>query len=121
MHVNDVVEALVRSLESDVQNGAVINVGSGVATSVSQLADTLLDVSGLAVPVRVTGQFRVGDIRHCFADINSMHKLLGFTPRIGLREGLAKFTNWALTQPAYEDHSSRATEELRTKGLADES
>jgi dTDP-L-rhamnose 4-epimerase len=120
VHVDDVVDALVRSLIVDVPNGSVINVGSGDATPVRTLADTLLSVAGISVPVQVTGQFRLGDIRHCFADIALMRDLLGLKPRIGLREGLERFVNWAKTQPVYEDRSERAAEELRIKGLTNE-
>lgn len=121
IHVDDVVEAMIRSLEADLPSGTVINVGSGEATSVRQLAETLLAVGGLSAPVRVTGQFRVGDIRHCYADITRLQRLLGFTPRIDLVKGLTQFVNWARMQPAHEDQSEQATQELRSKGLTNES
>ncbi len=117
VHVDDVVDALVRALSADVECGSVINVGSGQPTSVRTLADTLLSIAGISVPVRITGQFRVGDIRHCYADITRMRDLLGLNPRITLRQGLERFVDWAKKQPTYEDHSERAAQELRAKGL----
>lgn len=120
VHVDDIVEALSRVLKADLPNGMVINVGAGQPTSVRELAETLLAVSGLSVPIRVTGQFRIGDIRHCFADISRLEKHLGFKPQVALEQGLRKFTQWATTQPVYEDQSARATEELRRMGLSND-
>lgn len=120
VHVDDVVEALVRALVADVSNGTIINVGFGEAVSVRQLVDTLLSVTDCSVQVNVTGQFRVGDIRHCYADITKLRQLLGFQPSLGLPQGLAKFVCWAKTQPVYEDQSDRATEELRRRGMSNE-
>jgi dTDP-L-rhamnose 4-epimerase len=120
VHVDDIVEALSRALKADLPNGMVINVGAGQPTSVRELAETLLAVSGLSVPIRVTGQFRIGDIRHCFADISRLEKHLGFKPQVALEQGLRKFTQWATTQPVYEDQSARATEELRRMGLSND-
>lgn len=121
VHVDDVIEALCRVLQAELPAGTTLNVGSGVATSVSTLARTLLEVSRLAVPVRVTGQYRVGDIRHCFADLSRARALLGFEPRLSLSDGLQRFVDWARTQPVYEDQSARATDELKKMGLTNAS
>ncbi len=120
VHVDDVVDSLILSMVRELPNGSIINVGSGGATSVKELAITLLAVSGYKVPIRVTGQFRVGDIRHCFADITRLRELLGHDPKIELVNGLAKFNAWAREQPVFVDYSSHAAEELRKKGLSDE-
>jgi dTDP-L-rhamnose 4-epimerase len=118
VHVDDVVDALIAAAQTDLPAGTVCNVGSGVATSVAELAATLLGAAGCDVPVRVTGQFRVGDIRHNFADIGQASRLLGFSPRVGLDAGLRRFCAWAQSQPAYADRLDEATAELRKKGLA---
>jgi len=117
VHISDVVDALVASLETTLPNGIVLNVGAGVPTSVSDLALTLLKVSGLDVPVRVTGQYRLGDIRHCFADLSQIFKYLGFAPKMSIEDGLRKFCKWAATQPIHEDRSSQAETELKERGL----
>lgn len=118
IHVQDIVKALTDSLEAEVPNGAIMNLGSGNPTTVIELVRELLGASNFDVPVRVTGQFRVGDIRHCYADINEAKRLLGFHPTLSLTEGLARFCNWAAHQPIYEDNLAKATDELRRKGLA---
>ena len=117
VHVSDVVAALASSLETILPNGIILNVGAGVPTSVSHLAATLLKASGFDVPVRVTGQYRLGDIRHCFADLSQTAKYLGFVPKMSLEDGLCGFCKWAATQPVHKDRSAQAEAELRERGL----
>lgn len=117
VHISDVVDALVASLDARLPNGIIMNVGSGSPTSVSHLARTLLSVSGFDVPVDVTGQYRLGDIRHCFADLTRVTQYLGFTPKVSLQDGLKGFCAWATTQPVHLDLSSKAELELKEKGL----
>ena len=117
VHVDDVVSALVAALDRDVPSGTVCNIGSGVATTVAELATRLLEAARVEVDIRVTGQFRVGDIRHNFADIVRARDFLGFEPKVGLANGLRRFCTWAAEQPAYDDRLDQATAELRAKGL----
>jgi dTDP-L-rhamnose 4-epimerase len=118
IHVSDVVSALAASLCRDLPNNITLNIGSGVPTTVSQLASALLVASKLDVPVVVTGQYRLGDIRHCFADLTRAAKYLDFSPKITLKNGLKRFCDWAARQPVYSDRSSQAEAELRNRGLA---
>lgn len=118
VHIDDIVDGLVRALDADVPPGAVMNLGAGAPTTVSELATELLGAAGFDVPVRVTGQFRVGDIRHCYADLTRARELIGFRPNVSLADGLKRFCAWAAGQPVHEDRLDTATEELRRKGLA---
>lgn len=118
VHVQDIVSALIDSLGTELPNGAIMNLGSGRPTSVIELAHELLDAAGVDIPLRVTGQYRVGDIRHCYADLQEAKRLIGFEPQVSLPQGLRRFCAWASKQPVYEDRLSQATEELRRKGLA---
>lgn len=118
IHVDDVIDALVSAMTSDTASNMVCNIGSGIATPVSELADSLLSAAHLSVKVEVTGQFRVGDIRHNFADIGNARALLGFTPKITLAQGLKRFCDWAAGEPVYGDRLDQATAELKAKGLA---
>lgn len=118
VHVDDVVEALSLSFGSAVGAGAICNIGAGVATPVIDLARELAKAAGFDPEITVTGQFRVGDIRHNFADIARARECLGYAPRIDLATGLARFCRWAESQPAYQDRLDQATAELRAKGLA---
>jgi dTDP-L-rhamnose 4-epimerase len=117
VHVGDVVESLRAAMLAETPPGAVINVGSGTPTSVLALAGALVEAARLAVPVNVTGQFRVGDIRHCYADISRMRSWLGVAPGVSVAEGLDRFCAWAVGQPIQPDRLASATEELRRKGL----
>lgn len=117
VHVSDVVAALAMSLEADIPSGQVINLGAGEGTSVMVLAKELLVASGCQGAVRVTGQFRLGDIRHCYADLAIARRLLGYSPKVSLPDGLARFCRWASGQPFHEDRLEQATEELRKQGL----
>jgi len=118
VHVDDVTRAILAGLADGVPSGSVCNVGSGLATSVAMLAEKLTLAGGFAPEIKVTGQFRVGDIRHNFADMEAADRLLGFRPQISLDEGLKRFCAWAASEPAYRDGLDRATAELRAKGLA---
>jgi dTDP-L-rhamnose 4-epimerase len=118
IHVSDIVSALTCALQAEVPSGLAINLGAGEGTAVIDLAHALIDVSGFKVTTRITGQFRVGDIRHCYADLTRARQLMGFVPKISLRAGLARFAAWAQHQPVHEDKLAEATEELRKKGLA---
>ena len=121
VHVDDVVAALARVREAELPDGVVLNIGSGVPTSVLTLAHALNEVAGLSVPIRVTGQYRIGDIRHCYADIERARHHLAYDPKVSLHQGLSQFVAWARTEPAYEDQQARATEELRRSGLTNAS
>jgi len=90
IHVEDAVRAFVLTLRTDSAVGSVFNVGTGVPTSINQLARLFLDLfdaEGIE-PQYVTA--RPGDIKHSYADINEARIHLGFEPRITLKDGLAR-------------------------------
>lgn len=117
VHVEDVTDALLQGLVVDKAPNAIINVGSGVGTSVREVAEELSRAYGIEPNVVVTGQFRLGDIRHNVADISRLKDVLGLTPRISLKEGLRRFSAWVLEQPVAEDRLEQANQELRARKL----
>lgn len=117
IHIDDIVDGLVAALTADVSPGAAINLGAGRPTTVLELVDALCKAGGFSVPVQVTGQYRVGDIRHCFADLTRASALLGFAPRVSLAEGLGRFCAWAGQEPEHEDRLEAAAAELRARNL----
>jgi dTDP-L-rhamnose 4-epimerase len=117
VHVDDVVAAVAQSLLQPLSGYSVFNIGAGEPTSVMTLACTLAKAMGSSVEPIVTGEFRLGDIRHCYADISAARDAIGFTPKIGLEEGLRRFAAWALSEPLEEDRLDRAVIELRARGL----
>ena len=118
IHVDDVVRPLADALEADLENGSTINLGAGVPTTIRELAEKLCAAAGFSVPIEVTGQYRVGDIRQCWADLTVAQDLLGFAPTVSLEQGLERFTSWARQQPEYSDNSAQALRELKEKGLS---
>ena len=118
VYVGDVVRALLLALEGTPRHGRVYNVGTGLATSLLELARLLMQKAGFAIPIRVSGQYRLGDIRHGFADVTLIERELGFHPQVSLADGLAWFCDWAAEQATFTDTLEAATQELRKRGLA---
>jgi dTDP-L-rhamnose 4-epimerase len=119
VHVSDVVHAIRLGLQLETQGAEVLNVGSGVASSVfevAQLLHSLLGGDGRSLPV-TTGEFRVGDIRHCYADVSRLARVLAWTPQIDLSTGLREFSEWVLEQPLPEDQLDQANAELRRRRM----
>jgi len=117
VHVSDVAQAMLLSLTTAKSPNTVINVGSGVATSVLDVAAGLSEALGFTPDIRVTAEYRLGDIRHNVADISRLREVLGYTPHVSLREGLRRFCDWVLTQPLPEDLLDRANAELKARKL----
>jgi dTDP-L-rhamnose 4-epimerase len=118
VYLEDAVEATVRAaLYPGVYVGA-LNVGSGEATSVWQVADAIVQFFKSSSVISVSGSFRVGDIRHSVADLGEVQRILGYAPLVQFAEGLPRFLEWVESQQL-EDHYAcqRAAEELAAKGL----
>lgn len=114
--VHDVVKALILSLENNKIKNEVINIGSGKPTSIKEIAQTLEKLLSGKDLVKVSGEFRKGDIRHCFANIDKAKKVLGWTPKITLEEGFRELILWSSREKA-EDKFQSAEKELRQKGI----
>jgi dTDP-L-rhamnose 4-epimerase len=118
IHVSDVAEIIMQSLlVPDAING-VLNVGSGVGTSVFDVAAILSEAMGVNPNIRITGHYRIGDIRHNFADIEKLRGWMGGTPRISLKEGIQRFADWVVRQPLPEENLlERANQKLIDRKL----
>lgn len=117
VHVSDVVAAIRAALFAPPEVSGTFNVGSGVATSIATVARELNRAFGGMSEIRVTGEFRVGDIRHNVADLSQLEALLGVRPEIDLPTGLARFAQWVGGQPLPEDRLAEANNELRARRL----
>src|SRR5690606_26159772 len=112
VHVRDVARACRLALERPDAAGRVFNVGSGRSLSILDIAEKLSEVLGRPhLTAEITGRYRSGDIRHCFADLSAARRGLGFEPEIGLEEGLEETTEWLRRQTA-TDRFEEATREL---------
>jgi dTDP-L-rhamnose 4-epimerase len=117
VHVSDVARAVGLGLTTDAADGATLNVGSGVPTSVEQIARLLQERLGAKTRPIISGQYRLGDIRHGYADLTAIRIGLGFVPEVTLEQGLTRFVEWLKTQPIEPDRLPCATEELVAHGL----
>lgn len=116
VHVRDVARACVLALESDLAD-EVFNVGSGRSRTILSIAQDLARVMGRAgISAEITGKYRAGDIRHCFADVDSSRSRLGFEPKVSFEHGLDELAAYLAGQIA-EDRAEQATEELLRRGL----
>jgi dTDP-L-rhamnose 4-epimerase len=117
VHVSDVVAACLLALESEAATGAVLNVGSGAPRSVLEIASLLAQVMNRPdVRPEVTGKHRVGDVRHCTADITLARSVLGYEPRTPLSRGLSALAA-NLAGATADDRVAQAGEELAARGL----
>ena len=114
--VHDVARAFRLALEGDGADGRAVNVGSGASVTVNELAELLARTLGKDVAPEVTGEFRVGDIRHCFADVSLAREALGFEAQVRLEDGIAELAEWLAGQTAV-DRVDEATAELSRRGL----
>ena len=117
VYIEDVVDATILGLEVPEANGHVFNVGTGAATDVLTVANTLCEKYGIQVPITVSGNFRLGDIRHNFADITPARQILGFEPKWSFSDGIEQFTKWVNEQEIQEDKYEASIEEMKNKGL----
>jgi len=118
IHVSDIAEAIHLALSSDGVGDVALNVGTGVSTSVLDVAGVLADELGIDIEPRIINRFRQGDVRHCFADPTRARNLLGFNARVRFREGMRELAGWIREgSPAAVDLTERATDELAERGL----
>lgn len=117
VNIRDIVRANMLAMERPESNGQVINIGCGRAISVNQVATLLARALGKQTAPVVTRKYRVGDIRHCYADITKARNLLGYEPKITHEEGFCELAEWlAGEQP--EDKAETMLNELVAYGLA---
>jgi dTDP-L-rhamnose 4-epimerase len=114
--VYDVARACRLALEVPEADGHVFNIASGNQYTVRELGERIARVLGKEIQPEITGKYRAGDIRHCFADISKARAILGFQPMIGLEEGLEDLASWLEGQIAY-DRVSESRNELAARGL----
>jgi dTDP-L-rhamnose 4-epimerase len=117
VHVEDVARACVLALDAPADRSGVFNVGSGQPVSIADVARRLaaaMDRPDIAP--EITGRFRMGDIRHCFADVMAAKAALGFTARVPFDAGLVDLVGWLRTQHPV-DRLGEATDALAARGL----
>ena len=115
--VYDLARACRLALETPQAAGEVFNIGSGQPHTVRDVAARLARAVGKEmIQPEILGKYRVGDIRHCYADIGKAQRVLGFTPQVQLDDGLVELSSWLAGQPAV-DRVAQASAELSARGL----
>ena len=117
VYIDDVADATILGIENELANNEIFNVGSGVNTSVTKVAELLTKSYNRNVPITITGNFRIGDIRHNFADISKIKNILGYSPKVDFKTGISQFAAWVNQQPAVESDYDRSINEMKNKGL----
>jgi dTDP-L-rhamnose 4-epimerase len=117
VHVSDIARACRLALEAPGAAGHVLNIGSGRQYTVLEIAHAMGEAVGRGdLEPEVTGNYRVGDIRHCFADITLARSVLGYEPAMPFEQGLIALASWLEGQVAH-DRVAEARAELASRGL----
>ena len=117
VHVSDIARACRLALTVPEAADQVLNIGSGRQYTVLEIARAMAEVLGREeIEPEVTGNYRVGDIRHCFADITLARRVLGYEPAMPFEQGLIELASWLEGQVAY-DRVAEARAELAARGL----
>jgi len=119
--IDDVAGATCAAVEAAVPSHTVINVGVGQQTTIRDVAETVAAALAIELRTELTEKYRLGDIRHCYADITRLREQLAYTPRIEFHEGIARFVAWAKIQEGMMAQVSgqfeKAQQELLTRKL----
>lgn len=117
VYIDDVIDATVLGIENDAAKNMALNVGSGVPTTVLKVAETLMHHYGTTVPLTITGNYRMGDIRHNYADLSRINSVLGFRPKVDFMNGIKHFCDWVNGQQVQQSSYAHSLTEMKQKGL----
>jgi len=117
VYIDDVVDATILGIEKNEANGQIFNVGTGIPTDVMTVASTLIEKYGVNVPLIISGNYRVGDIRHNYADISKISSFLGFKQKWNFDRGISEFAKWVNSQEICQDNFDQSIELMKDKGL----
>ncbi len=117
VYIEDAVWATIAAIERSDANGHIFNVGSGIGTSVIDVAKLLKTVYSSDINILINKKFRVGDIRHNYADLKKISYVLGYTPKYSFQQGVLEFVKWVKTQKIAKDMYESSVIELKKRGL----
>lgn len=117
VYVDDIVDATILGIEKNEANGEIFNIGLGSAIDVLTVAKALVRAYNSSSKITISKNYRLGDIRHNYADLTKIKTKLGFEPKIGFEEGIRRFTQWVESQEIAEDKYENSIEEMKLKGL----
>ena len=114
--VDDVVQANLLALETDTRPGICLNVGEGSISTITDVAEALAAATGTTAKMEDRGEFRVGDICSCYADLGNIEQALGYRPTVNLKDGMQRFADWAATEESV-DLYQQTVDELQRHNL----
>lgn len=117
VYIDDIVDSIVLAIFNENADYKVFNVGSGYCTDVMTVAQSLKSIYGSESLITISGNYRIGDIRHNYADLTYIRSEIGFAPKISFEEGLARFTAWVNQQSVQADLYENSIAEMKAKGL----
>lgn len=115
--VHDVVQANRLAMERSAADGMALNIGSGEAITISDVAQRLTESLGTKTPAEITGKYRAGDVRHCYGDVSLARRVLGYEPRYKFADGVCELVQWLRSQTAV-DRVQEMTQQLSSYGLS---
>jgi dTDP-L-rhamnose 4-epimerase len=115
--VDDIARVTAQAAVDPRADNQVLNVGSGVGTTVNTVVAELMRAYGREVPVEISGNFRLGDIRHNIADLTRVNAVLDFVPQVSFREGVEAFAQWVQEQELVDGGYEASLEEMRERKL----
>ena len=117
VYIDDVIDATILGIEKREADYEIFNVGSGRSISILEVARTLKNSYNSEINIKISGNYRAGDIRHNYADLTKIRNKLGFEPKINFEEGINKFINWVEKQNVEKDLYIKSISEMKDKGL----
>jgi dTDP-L-rhamnose 4-epimerase len=117
VYIDDVTDAIILGIENDNADFNVFNVGSGEKIDVLTVANTLKEKYGADVQINVSGNYRLGDIRHNLGDLSYIKEKLGYEPKVAFKQGISNFVDWVEKQEVESDNYDKSIQEMKDKGL----
>jgi len=114
--VEDIARANLLAATTDVLDGRPVNVGSGEGVTVREIAQSISDALGIRIAPEINGEFRPGEMRHLISGTDTI-RAAGYSPQVGLTEGIDRYLDWIRSQSDVRDYFSEASETLRNKGI----
>ena len=118
VYIDDVIESTLRCIQYQNSFVGSLNVGTGKAISVLEVASSIVDFFQSQSELKITGDYRRGDIRHNIADMTASKKILNYVPKTLFKDGLSAFLQWTLEEPAGDSKDyTGSLEELKKRNL----
>lgn len=117
VYVDDVTNAILLSLNNENANYEVFNVGSGENLDIMTIAEILKEKYNSNVNLKISGNYRIGDIRDNLADLSKIKKILHYEPKVDFKTGITNFVKWVEKQETEKDSYANSIQEMKEKGL----